>query len=81
VNGSGINHTFTTLGTPLIVLAQAPVPTKPGKRTFNDPAAGQNNKALLVRWAFHNVKRKLKCFMYPVNEATLFIDTVSPNAL
>ena len=55
MNRTGLDHCLAGLGEPLVVAAVPPIPTDPGERPFDHPAAVQQHKPLRAGWALHHL--------------------------
>ena len=75
-----MDHSLTILGEKFIVLRQATVTPKPGKGSFNDPAAGKQNKTLGPHRTQNRLQQPTAGLFDPLDQVAS-VRSVSPNDL
>src|SRR5437870_1043380 len=72
---------LTNYHRPLIVFAQAAVPTEPRKGPLNDPPLRHYNEPLGARWPFDDLQEPQPPAVQPRHQPVAHVNTVSVNGL
>jgi hypothetical protein len=78
LNHSNVEQIFTAVGTSLIIFAQTPIPSQPGKCSLNDPTPRQYLEPLDLLLAFYNLEDPTIHTLHPLNQFTC-VTPIRPN--
>src|SRR5215216_5177242 len=80
MNGSKVDKRLTTGSLAIILFAELPITTEPGKRSFNHPAFRNDREATLSSWFLNDLDREIGIALGPLNEP-FFIALIGTNRL
>jgi transposase len=67
-NGRDVNHSFAHIGPSLVVLTRPTVAIEPSQSALDNPALGQDLKALLLLRSAHNIQNKGEDQLHPFDQ-------------